>query len=330
MKAKITILALVLCLPLFLAAQDNQDSSEVNITDSITPQKGYKSFFGNKTTKYSVATAVLVDYAKYDDSQVLLGDCFTANYTVFSDTVMIDGQPYYKSDREDYVREDTLTGKLYRYKTLSHSEVLVCDMSLSQGDTFNFAISNEFIYHINKLKVDTVFYDMDGRKRIYFNLYGSTIINNNFSYLRTEEFQIPMAFIEGIGPIYGPLGEYGWGIDILLCVEKDDSLAFVTNEMLGCYQTYNWWWNINVEENTALQLQVYPNPASQRVLVEVEGWNGAGTLRLINSVGMVLQTVKMEDAVTELNISKYANGLYTILYTDDKNNRTAVKFVKQE
>ena len=139
-----------------------------------------------------------------------------------------------------------------------------------------------------------------------------------------------MAFIEGIGPIYGPLGEYGWGIDILLCVEKDDSLAFVTNEMLGCYQTYNGWWHINVEENTALQLQVYPNPASQRVLVEVEGWNGAGTLRLINSVGMVLQTVKMEDAVTELNISKYANGLYTILYTDDKNNRTAVKFVKQE
>ena len=70
MKTKITILALVLCLPLFLAAQDNQDSSEVNITDSITPQKGYKSFFGkNSTTYHSMTNVWNIEFNKNIDEK---------------------------------------------------------------------------------------------------------------------------------------------------------------------------------------------------------------------------------------------------------------------
>ena len=84
-----------------------------------------------------------------------------------------------------------------------------------------------------------------------------------------------------------------------------------------------------MEENAALQMQVYPNPASQRVSVEVANMGEGGTLRLINAIGMVLQTKEITDNVTEIDIPDYANGLYTIIYTDDKNNRAAVKFVKQ-
>ena len=331
MKTKITILALLLCFPLFLAAQNDN----INENDSLTPQKGYKSFFGGNSTTYSVARPIIVNKSrpitcKYNDSDALLGDCVTYNYSFTSDTITINGLTYYKgSVLNEYLREDTLTGRLYRYITQNHSEVLVCDMSLSKGDTFYFSRSPEFylpmFYHI----VDTVFYDSTGSKRIYFDMGGTTTIPSDGS-IDPAEFNIHMAFIEGVGPIYGPIGDIGvWGMDILLCVEKDDTLAYMTNEELGCYQTYNWWWDINVEENAALQMHVYPNPASQRVSVEVANMGGGGTLRLVNAIGMVLQTKEITDNVTEFDIPDYANGLYTIIYTDDKNNRAAVKFVKQ-
>ncbi len=363
MKAKITILALVLCLPLFLAAQDNQDSSEVNITDSITPQKGYKSFFGKNSTTYHSMTYVwnFCDKKNIDKkneengiaycmtlARMHVGDTTTVQNKLYRKVTaeyapplfypMPDSLPYYDfSSPIAYIREDTLSGQLYFLESLNEEEYLVCDMSLSIGDTFYS--KTEWHDEYVAMVVDSISYSYNHDKTIYFN--SNKMVEDIFNL---DYAKVPICFMEGIGSCFGPTG-YGayypigtfdanWPqIEgyryILLCTEKDDTVAYMAMEGFGC-EPLNLVWGANVEENTALQLQVYPNPASQRVLVEVEGWNGAGTLRLINSVGMVLQTVKMEDAVTELNISKYANGLYTILYTDDKNNRTAVKFVKQE
>ena len=326
MKTKITILALLLCFPLFLAAQNDN----INENDSLTPQKGYKSFFGGNKTKHSIAFPVI---CKNNDNNELnknhyLGCCFTEYLSLGSeDTATLDGQTYFTKGYQ-YLREDTTFGRLYRRTKEDTSEIVVCDMSLSIGDSFALPTRESSLTNI-MLYVDSIAYTEDFGKIILFKPENGTsyYISGELSHVATEHYQIPMAFIEGIGPTYSFMGGYhSMGLSVLLCVEKDDTLTYMTNELLGCDQ----WLPPAVNDNDkSASLHVYPNPASQRVSVGVGDWGGGGTLRLVNAIGMVLQTKEITDNVMEFDISDYANGLYTILYTDDKNNRAAVKFVKQ-
>ena len=75
------------------------------------------------------------------------------------------------------LREDTVLGRLYRYYPELDTEVLLCDMSLHQGDTFRLPwlkvmhLPNwrDYYYHEwnYPLVVDTVFYE-GGIKHINF------------------------------------------------------------------------------------------------------------------------------------------------------------------
>ena len=326
MKTKITILALLLCFPLFLAAQNDN----INENDSLTLQKGYKSFFGENKTKHSYAIPAWCK-SNYDNKMEpyqRLGCCYTLSGTInINNPVNINNLTYYH-DGACYLREDTSMGRVYRYVQNDNSEILVCDMSLSVGDTFVVPdIYNENSYI--KMSADSIVYDENYGKIIFFRIFGSysnsIYMPEEFTNLNTEYYQIPMAFIEGIGPTYSFMGGNSLtGLTVLLCVSKDDTLTYIANELLGCYQFL-----ASVKDKDKVSLHVYPNPASQRVSVGVGDWGGGGTLRLVNAIGMVLQTKEITDNVMEFDISNYANGLYTILYTDDKNNRAAVKFVKQ-
>jgi hypothetical protein len=102
-----------------------------------------------------------------------------------SDTLIRNGKTYYFSTCDNMpvlpgfsgieegllVREDTLSGKLYRYIPSIEDEVVVCDLSLNEGDTFQLfpgddvpiALWNDYRERGIKLVVDSVRY-INGKK----------------------------------------------------------------------------------------------------------------------------------------------------------------------
>ncbi len=73
--------------------------------------------------------------------------------------------------------------------------------------------------------------------------------------------------------------------------------------------------NVNTEN---VSINTYPNPATSSVTVTLEGFQQVkGTLQLIDAVGRVVLTRSCTDATQTLNVSPFANGVYTVVYIDD-------------
>ncbi|MBP5710980.1 MAG: T9SS type A sorting domain-containing protein [Bacteroidales bacterium] len=372
MKTKITILALVLCLPLFLAAQDNQDSSEVNITDSITSPKGYKSFFGGNSTTYSTVFPYNSCFYIEDDVTDYTMYCvWKAKFSV-DDTATINNKLYKKiickmlvippdggsvpkpnTNSVAFVREDTMSGRLYFLDTtVRDEEILVCDMSLNVGDTFmakryyNYNYGNTPLFEYKILVADSVYY-VDSVKQIHFKLVNDinpyAVYHPLWDIGIYEAENMPFTFTEGIGGCNGPLGldsyfprtfdSYLNGMplshaNLLLCVEKDDTLSYITNPIWGCDPRTDI--DGNVKDRKAGSLRVYPNPAAKNINVVIDKPNNNGKIYIVNTIGVVLRKVNMSGDTSTIDVSEFPNGFYTIIFIDEKNRKTAVKFVKQE
>lgn len=77
--------------------------------------------------------------------------------------------------------------------------------------------------------------------------------------------------------------------------------------------------SVNEISTQPLTLAAYPNPAKNAITVSLEGVsNVAGTLQLIDMTGRVIMTQNCTEAATTLDVSRFANGMYTIVYTDEK------------
>lgn len=65
----------------------------------------------------------------------------------------------------------------------------------------------------------------------------------------------------------------------------------------------------------AVRMQVYPNPATDRVMVELAGGPGAGRLELFNALGQLELAVPMPGMAVPLDISRLAPGTYFLRLT---------------
>lgn len=311
---------------------DSLSTDSLNLPEDSIPIRPYQSFFGNISTSYDVFWPA--DCWTNDDNVTpnpqLLGCGETWDYHIRSeDTVRMDGNLYYPLSG-GYCREDTTSGQLFFL--INGTETMVCDMSLQRGDTFSIPLLRAGSTS-PLIVADTVFYTPDNRKRIDFHCVANpntgTIIPNNISYSSTEILNIKMSFIEGIGPIYSPIGgfdAFSREMTILLCVKKDDTLAYMTDERLGCYQFGG---DVkDVDKEVAILL--YPNPARTQINVKISEWQGGGTLYVLNAMGLVVASRPISEQEFTLNVSHLANGFYTIVATDDKGRRSFAKFVKEE
>jgi hypothetical protein len=120
-----------------------------------------------------------------------------------------------------------------------------------------------------------------------------------------------------------------------LCLSVDD----VDNAFVICYRAY--YCDTFVEacdtvrvdvvtsvSNTGafkdLQVAIYPNPADQVAYVQV---NRAGELRIINSLGQVLITRRLEPGVTALPIASLQKGMYIVEFRASE-GAVHLRFVK--
>ena len=316
----------------------------------------YQSFFGNSITEYSTIGDEVDFSTDHDPTWLGAG---TYYFTIRkADTIFINGINYYvgqnSTNRPVYIREDTTFGRIYRYEY--DCEYLVCDMSLSIGDTFYVPFTG-MCWSSDKYPVpiiaDTIFY-INGLKYIQFrtiyeDIYvvmdnlghpDSTImpIPNLYS---VEKHGIPIMFIEGIGPNFGPEGEcwYSggegswfqngqletWPNPFLLCVGKDGNLVFMSDERAGCYQ-YS---PAQVKENTIASFSIYPNPAHNTLNVKFENSPAQkGMFYITDMVGRIVYSQDISEQHMKISIKRLQSGLYVATWIAG-GEKQSVKFIKK-
>ena len=258
-----------------------------------------------------------------------------------ADTVIFNNNTYRAFEADSfhplgyymYLREDTATGKLFRYYPEFDTEVTTCDLSLQPGDTFHLPSVQDYtsgnyewlIYYYEDLQqpywiVDSVTYEA-GRKVVWFPL-----VTQYESYFSDQHSYRP-CFIEGIGPAFGPFGHvdhgFSYNLGLLLCAHHNDSLVYMADPVLGCDQHV-----VSVPEYSDVLMKLYPNPATSILHVEFEGTDDPlGTLTVADITGVAVLTRKCHAPVTQLDVSNLTPGLYVVSF---RNAQGVVvrKFVK--
>lgn len=270
----------------------------------------YQSFFGDSVTRYNLAG----ESVNYDP--FALGGAFMYYPTVNrADTVRIDDKLYYRSDYEfgwnnySCVREDTTTGQLFwRYNLNGYAcDICVCDMSLSVGDTFSVLFDP---WDSTAIVADSIAYT-NGKKVIYFHRieYGDVYFCDGWA-----DYDVPIMFIEGIGPTYGPLGcdLVSFRGCVLLCMYKDDEFVFALDEEnLGCYQACY----AKVKENLDFGWTLFPNPCNRYLNIHFnEAAQLNGHLYITDMTGCVVYSQKMCNREMKINVRNFSAGIYMVTY----------------
>ena len=305
-------------------------------------QHGYKPFFPDTMIDCSIGFyPTMKDYNPYlsgMDTRFFESD--------LNDTITKNGHKYRVFDQCYYVREDTLSGRMYRYFPELESEFLFCDMSLNEGDTFRFpVIIDEYVatqydqswwkYHYqeqnNESVVDSVRW-LDGRKVIFLHylpdslssIFSEPSIDNENAYYHSI-----LRFVEGVGPSYGPLGFIEDlpgtnSLALLLCFHHGDSLVYMTHPDLGCEQIA-----VDMPFLARNEITIYPNPTNDVLYVKREReYYDSSQILITNMSGIVVLAKNLNEKITQLNVSHLSAGIYLLYYADEI-GRIVKKFVKQ-
>ena len=304
------------------------------IMSVISPaQAQYESFFGQESWEYATAYHVTCYTDDYDPNA--LGACTETFLFSFNhdDTLNIGGNTYYSNCHyfSIFLREDIVNGRLYaRYSTdETEDDYLLCDLSLSVGDTF--VLPHWGLYGIDfMMVVDSIRYP-SGRKVIYLSLQNCSYSPFYDAYAAPymmSEFNISLRFMEGVGPMYGiypPLVYWLEHTGALLCLNKDDSLYYMTHETLGCYQC-----TADISLYPESSLQIYPNPTNDQVTLEfITEEEVSGTAIVRDMVGRVCRQFSINDKKTTLELSSLPQGAYMLTFIDQQNRKITKTIVKQ-
>ena len=187
------------------------------------------------------------------------------------------------------IRTNETNSKLYLIEPDSTAELLIMDLDLSVGDTFDTKTEyNQF----RTLYVEGV-YILDGKKHIQFN--------------EDTGGQTRKMFIEGVGPNWGFEPEYEYH---LICKQNDFTQTYsLENEYFkdcdfvgGVYID-----NPTIERN----IKIYPNPASEYVIIDVSEISLENVyLTIYNVLGVEILNRMLFDSETVLDLSDFPNDVY--------------------
>lgn len=297
----------------------------------------YESFFGGESWKYDI-DYLMTCYVNDYDPNVFNTCCETYSFVFHGDdTLRVGDNVYYHKALHYYylddvlLREDTVSGRLYGRYSTGGEEYLLCDMSLSEGDTFilpNGSVHwNPYNY---MMLVDSVSY-VNGKKVIHLSLMDCVyeLFYDPESAPYMSEYNISLRFMEGVGPIYGICPTSAFSLEkafgLLLCMHKDDTLCYMTHETLGCNQ-----YGAAIPQYPQSYLQVYPNPVAGQLFLEfVTEEEVSGTVIIRDMVGRVCRMFAVSDKKQSFDVSFLQPGVYMLTFMDEKNRTVTKKIVKQ-
>ncbi len=267
----------------------------------------FKSLFGDNSTKYSIFETIS------DGSEV----------NEHSSLGIIEDDGYLYHQIQYYlIREDTVTGKVWRRTSLSEEEVLIMDMSLNVGDTMYLSQSNfiDIAYATGNQGYALV-------QNVFYNEYGKNIelnchTNNPLLWFYTTEYSIPLKFIEGIGPNYSycygffPLNSY------LVCSYKDDTLAFTNTEFNTCDSILFWvvgeaGINEAIKTFPKMECSCYPNSnySSYSILCPD---SFTGNISIYNIHGKTLFSTEINKELSfEVSLKNFESGIYILNFSNN-------------
>ena len=271
--------------------------------------QGYQSYFGADSTLLNVH---IVGIDSYETALLTIN---STDSVLINDHVYLMGNPLGSlsainfgnhGDFEFYFREDTNTGRLYRYIPSIDEELLLCDMSLSVGDTFSFPTT----WGVNQSIVDQISY-INGKKVIYFEddaFYNSVGIDDTD---RTT-------FIEGTFPNCFPLGfydNYFLCFFYLLCESKDGEQVFDHPYFESCFISY-----YDVNEKSDSSTKIYPTSACFTENIRVETSEPILDVILYDLCGREVPICRFEETPChwKLSVQSGASGVYIIRITTTK------------
>jgi hypothetical protein len=286
----------------------------------MTNAQHYPSIFGEDKTQFNI-----VDFCQAIKGSKIQGQ--TVRFQIENDTIIeqklykkisFDGDWFYDYSFYSGIREDTIEGKVYVYGE-PFGEILTCDFSLSVGDTFFFPqynIDYGFFYPSglngsNGFMIADSIYSFDGKRTITFDgpytVYNEIYINKY--YFEDFGYFSKVAFIEGVGPNYGPLDWINM-IQMLLCVHKDNNVIYVQRDDLGCEYSDC---GSSVNETLLDRIKIFPNPTRNEIRIE-SGELKIGNVEIFDMLGRK-QNVGAENlfySESKFDISQLPAGIYFV------------------
>ena len=221
---------------------------------------------------------------------------------------------------EFFLREDTVTGKVWYNSDLSDSsDYLIMDMSLILGDTFNL-LTYDVVPTFEDIVVDSVYY-IDGRKHIQFN----------FTSLSDPNYFLTM--IEGIGRNNGMSKESitsPYNNTYLLCATKDSvqlyqsDYAINTLGISGC----NYLSISNINEKEFNKISVFPNPTNGQINFESNNNFKIKRITIYDRTGQQIQSVNLNSTIYSLKLSPTPIGFYIVKIQFENETTELIKVIK--
>ena len=87
---------------------------------------------------------------------------------------------------------------------------------------------------------------------------------------------------------------------------------------------------LSIKSNNSLELQIFPNPATDNISISHAPAKGKSAINIYNSIGQLVQSIKVpiHQTASNIDVSLLAKGIYSISYTDDSVTQK-VPFIKQ-
>jgi hypothetical protein len=296
--------------------QENMKTIKLSLILIIFTQMSsgqYKSIFGNSSTQWNFIPLCSAD-GSFTITCEVKGDTFINSYNY----KIVYPYSIYKYD-SGYLREDTISGKVWFYDKYFNIDYLVVDMSLIKGDSFRVYDDNDKLIYFH---VDSI-YAVNGLKYIVFSDgYISRCIGSDDEFLK---------FIEGTGTnggiFYQKNTDKNTIRSYLMCQEKDGVKVYRNSRLSDtCFYTDL---GIKNKKNENEDILVYPNPTNGYITITLNLFSADYyELKVFNSLAQLTHLYKVTSSKYSFSLSNEDTGVnYYIISNNNGFSRTG-KIIK--
>lgn len=251
----------------------------------------------------------------------------------------------------DIIRHDSILKKVFRYDTLSQTEVLLIDFDLTLGQIHPMtAFISDTVYFVNS--IDSVLLGDNEFHRRY-NFSNIDTLMSCSDTISIEEFSL----IEGVGYTRGFNYGANWHSESYMLQAPDCIGLWAEANELYCFGQLNQAWGtcmnaccsnisepkyrdsiqtslpsdlcdltVSIEPNEYSSFKVYPNPSTEIIYIYLHPELLSKSCRIVDINGKTILKTSLTEFNSQIQISSLTPGLYYLIIDGSS---FVSKFVKQ-